>query len=49
MSQEVMQKMPVEMLAWMKKTGEILSEIQVESLKTFKVSVEGNAVFLDQN
>jgi nitrite reductase/ring-hydroxylating ferredoxin subunit len=49
MSQEVMQKMPVEMLAWMKKTGEILSEIQVESLKTFKVSVEGNTVFLDQN
>jgi nitrite reductase/ring-hydroxylating ferredoxin subunit len=48
MSQEIIQKMPQEMLVMLKKTSEILSEIQIEPLKTFKVNVEGNSVFLEE-
>jgi nitrite reductase/ring-hydroxylating ferredoxin subunit len=48
MSPDMMQKLPPEMLAMFRKTGEILSEIQVEPLSTFKVSVDGNSVFLEQ-
>jgi nitrite reductase/ring-hydroxylating ferredoxin subunit len=46
MSAEVMQKLPQEMLAMFKKTGEILSEIEVTPLKTYPVSVKGNSVFV---
>ena len=49
MSPDVMQKLPPEMLAMFKKTGEILSEIEVKPLKTYKVSVKGDSVILESD
>ena len=45
---EVMQKLPKEMLEMFKKTGEILSEIEVTPLKTYAVSVRDNSVFVEK-
>ncbi len=47
MPPEVMQKLPQEMLAMMKNTADIISEIQVEPLKTYKVGIKGDSVFLE--
>jgi nitrite reductase/ring-hydroxylating ferredoxin subunit len=47
MSPELFQKLPQEFLAMMQKTAAIVAEIQVEPLKTFKVSVKGESVFLE--
>ena len=47
MPQEVVQKLPQEMLAMMEKTADIISEIQVEPLKTYKVGIRGVSVFLE--
>jgi nitrite reductase/ring-hydroxylating ferredoxin subunit len=47
MPSELLQKLPQEFLAMMQKTAEIVAEIQVEPLKTFKVSVKGESVFLE--
>ncbi len=44
---EVMQKLPQEMLAMMKKTADIISDIEVEPLKTYKVGIKGVSVFLE--
>jgi nitrite reductase/ring-hydroxylating ferredoxin subunit len=43
---EVVQKLPPEMLTMMKNTADIIAEIQVEPLKTYKVSIRGSSVFL---
>ncbi|HXQ92838.1 MAG TPA: Rieske 2Fe-2S domain-containing protein [Nitrososphaerales archaeon] len=48
MSQEVMQKLPQEMLVMFKRTGEILSEIEVQSLRTFVVDVQGDSIFVSR-
>ncbi len=44
---EIMQKLPQEVLTMFKRTGEILAEIQIEPLKTYTVSVEGDSVYLE--
>jgi len=49
MSTEVMQKLPQEMLVMFKRTGEILSEIQVEPLKTYNVEVKGDSRYSSRN
>ena len=48
MPPEVMQKLPQEMLVMFKKTGEILSEIEVQPLKTFVVDVKGDSIFVSR-
>jgi nitrite reductase/ring-hydroxylating ferredoxin subunit len=48
MPPEVVQKLPQEMLAMMKQTADIVGEIQVEPLKTYKVGVRGISVFLEE-
>ncbi len=47
MSPEVMQKLPQEMLEFMKNSADIIADIQVEPLKTYKVSIKGTSVFLE--
>ena len=47
MPPELREKLPQEFLAMMQKTASIVAEIQVEPLKTFKVSVKGESVFLE--
>lgn len=49
MPDDVVQKLPQEMLAMFKKTGEIISEIPVEPLKTFKVNIQGNSIFVEDH
>ena len=49
MSPEVMQKLPQEMLAMFKRTGEILSEIEITPLKTYAVNVRGDSIFVEKN
>jgi nitrite reductase/ring-hydroxylating ferredoxin subunit len=48
MPPEVVQKLSQEMLEMMKKTADIISEIQVESLRTYKVDIRGTSVFLEE-
>jgi nitrite reductase/ring-hydroxylating ferredoxin subunit len=48
MSPEIMQKLPQEMVEMFKKTGEILSEIEIQPLKTFTVDIKGDSVFVDR-
>ncbi len=47
MPPELMQKMPPEVVAMFKKTGEIISEIDIRPLKTYKVQVKGDSIYLD--
>jgi nitrite reductase/ring-hydroxylating ferredoxin subunit len=47
MSPELMQKMPPEIIAMFQKTGEIISEIDIQPLKTYKVEVKGGSIYLD--
>jgi len=48
MSPEIMQKLPSEMIAMFKKTGEILAEIEIQPLKTFVVDVQGDSIFVSR-
>jgi nitrite reductase/ring-hydroxylating ferredoxin subunit len=43
-----MLKMPREVMAMFQKTGELLSDIDIRPLKTYKVEVKGDSVFLDR-
>jgi len=47
MPAELMQKMPPEMIAMFQKTGEIISDIEILPLKTYKVQVKGDAIYVD--
>ena len=47
MPPEMMQKLPPEMMAMFQKTGEIIAEIEIQPLKTYKVVVKGDSIFLD--
>lgn len=49
MPPDMVQKLPPEMLAMFRRTGEILSEIEVKPLKTYKVSVKGDSVILESD
>ena len=49
MSPEIMQKLPPEILAMFKRTGEILSEIEVKPLKMYGVSIRGDAILLEKS
>ena len=48
MSPEMMQKLPPEMLAMFQKTGEILADIEILPLETYKVEMKGDSVYLDK-
>jgi nitrite reductase/ring-hydroxylating ferredoxin subunit len=48
MSQEIVQKLPQEMLVMFKRTGEILSEIDVQALKIFVVDIQGDSIFVSR-
>jgi nitrite reductase/ring-hydroxylating ferredoxin subunit len=47
MTPEMMQKMPQEMITMFSRMGEILSEIEVLPLKTYKVEQKGDSIYLD--
>lgn len=47
-SPKLMQKMPREVIATFQKTGEIMSEIDIKPLKTYKVKVKGDSIYLDR-
>lgn len=47
MSPELMQKMPPEVIAMFKSMGEILAEIEIKPLKTFKVEVKGDSIYVE--
>ena len=49
MSHEVMEKLPSEMIAMFKRTGEILSEIEIVPLNTYSVNVRGDSIFVERN
>ena len=48
MPPEMMQKLPEEMLAMFKRTGEILSEIEVMPLETYKVDLKGDSIYIQK-
>jgi nitrite reductase/ring-hydroxylating ferredoxin subunit len=48
MSPELMQKMPPEVVAMFQRMGDLLSDIDVRPLKTYKVDVKGDSVYLDR-
>jgi nitrite reductase/ring-hydroxylating ferredoxin subunit len=48
MPAELMAKIPSEVMTMFQKTGEIISEIEIQPLKTYKVDVRGDSIFLDQ-
>ncbi len=47
MPPELMQKIPPEVMAMFQKTGEIIADIDIQPLKTYKVVVKGDSIFLD--
>jgi nitrite reductase/ring-hydroxylating ferredoxin subunit len=47
MPPELMKKMPPEVITMFQKTGEILAEIDIQPLKTYKVVMKGDSIFLD--
>jgi nitrite reductase/ring-hydroxylating ferredoxin subunit len=47
MPPEMMQKIPSEIIAMFKKSSEIIAEISVENIKTHKVNIQGNSVFVE--
>jgi nitrite reductase/ring-hydroxylating ferredoxin subunit len=49
MSPELMQKMPPELVAMFQKTGELLADIDIRPLKTYKVEVKEGSIYLDRN
>jgi nitrite reductase/ring-hydroxylating ferredoxin subunit len=48
MSPELMQKMPPELVAMFQKTGELLADIDIRPLKTYKVEVKEGSIYLDR-
>jgi nitrite reductase/ring-hydroxylating ferredoxin subunit len=46
---EIMQKLPAEMIEMFKKTGEIISDIEIEPLKTYRVNVVGDVVYIGRD
>jgi nitrite reductase/ring-hydroxylating ferredoxin subunit len=49
MSPELMQKMPPEIVAMFQKTGELIADIDIRPLKTYKVEVKEGSIYLDRN
>jgi nitrite reductase/ring-hydroxylating ferredoxin subunit len=47
MPAEMMQKLPPEMVAMFQKTGEIISDIDILPLKTYKVEMKGDSIYLE--
>ena len=47
MPPDLVAKLPPEMVAMFQRTGEIISDIQILPLKTFKVEMKGDSVCLD--
>jgi nitrite reductase/ring-hydroxylating ferredoxin subunit len=47
MSPELIQKIPPEMLAMFQRTSEIVSDIEIRPLKTYKVEVKGDSIYLE--
>ena len=47
MPPEMMQKIPPEARAMFQKTGEIISEIDMQPLLNYKVEVMGDSIYLD--
>ena len=47
MPPDLVAKLPPEMVAMFQKTGEIISDIQILPLKTYKVEMKGDSVYLD--
>ncbi len=48
MSPEIMNKLPPEVIASFQKTAQLLSEIDILPLKTYRVDVKGETVYLDK-
>jgi nitrite reductase/ring-hydroxylating ferredoxin subunit len=48
MSPELMQKMPQEIVVMFRRTSEILSDIDIQPLKTYRVEVDGDSIYLDR-
>ncbi len=48
MPPEMMQKIPQEVMAMFAKSAEILAEIDIRSLKRYKVDVRGDSIYLDK-
>ena len=46
MPPEIMQKIPQEVMMMFQKSAEIVGEIEIEPLKTYKVTVRGGSVYL---
>jgi nitrite reductase/ring-hydroxylating ferredoxin subunit len=47
MPPELVQKLPPEMVAMFQKTGELIADIPILPLKTYKVETKGESIFLD--
>lgn len=47
MPPEIMQKIPPEIMVMFQKTAEIVSEVEIQPLKTYKVELKGNSIYLD--
>jgi nitrite reductase/ring-hydroxylating ferredoxin subunit len=48
MSPELMQKMPVEVVTMFKSMGEIIADIDIRPLKTYKIEIKGDSIYLDK-
>jgi nitrite reductase/ring-hydroxylating ferredoxin subunit len=48
MSPELMQKMPVEVVTMFQSMGSIIADIDIRPLKTYKVEVKGDAIYVDK-
>ncbi|MGP8124612.1 MAG: Rieske (2Fe-2S) protein [Nitrososphaerales archaeon] len=47
MPPELMQKLPPEMVAMFKKTSEIVAAVEIKPLKTYKVEIRGDSVYIE--
>jgi nitrite reductase/ring-hydroxylating ferredoxin subunit len=47
MSPELMQRIPQEIMAMFQRKGEIISEIDIQPLKTYRVEVRDGSIYLD--
>lgn len=47
MDPNMMQKLPQEMITMFQRTYELLSEVEIRPLKTYKVVMKGDSIFLD--
>jgi nitrite reductase/ring-hydroxylating ferredoxin subunit len=47
MSPELMKKIPPEVMEMFRKSSEITSEIDIQPLKTYRVEVKGDSIYLD--